>query len=107
MKHVMVRYTVRPESAEENVRLIRQVFDKLRQNAPDGLSYASYRLDDGVTFVHVASVADGDNHPLRQLSEFNAFTSTIRDRTDVAPVATTLHEVGRYTSASFMAPVLT
>ena len=106
MKHVMVRYTVRPEAAEENVRLIEAVFERLRQSSPDGLSYASYRLDDGVTFVHVASVADSDNNPLRQLSEFQLFTSTIRDRCDMAPVTATLHEIGRYTHSSFAAPVL-
>lgn len=76
--------------------LIRAVFEKLHQNAPDGLSYASYRLDDGVTFVHVATVADPANNPLQQLSEFHAFTSTIRDRCEVMPVTTVLHEVGRY-----------
>lgn len=96
MKHVMVRYTVRPDKAEENVRLISAVFARLHQNAPEGLAYASYRLDDGVTFVHVASVADTDAHPLRSLSEFNAFTSTIRERCDVAPVTTTLELIGSY-----------
>ena len=100
MKHVMVRYTVRPERAQENVQLIQRVFEKLQQNAPEGLAYASYCLEDGVTFVHVASVADSDNNPLRQLGEFNAFTSTIRDRTEVAPVTTTLAQIGHYTSAS-------
>ena len=106
MKHVMVRYTVRPDCAEENARLIGRVFEKLHQTAPDGLSYASYRMDDGVTFVHVASVADPDNNPLRQLSEFHAFTSTIRDRCEEAPVTTTLHEVGRYAHPSFASTVV-
>ena len=107
MKHIMVRYTVRPEAAEENVRLIEAVFERLRHGSPEGLSYASYRLDDNVTFVHDASVADSDNNPLRQLGEFHAFASTIGDRCDVAPVTTTLHEVGRYLHPSFAAPVLT
>ena len=97
MKHVLVRYTVRPECAEENTRLVERVFERLHQNAPEGLSYASFRLEDGVSFVHVASVADSENNPLRQLPEFHAFTSTIRERCDVAPVTTTLQEVGRYT----------
>ncbi|MEP6832549.1 MAG: hypothetical protein ABJB74_04105 [Gemmatimonas sp.] len=107
MKHVMVRYSVRPEHAEENIRLIEAVFERLRETAPDGLAYASYRLDDGVTFVHVASVADEGNNPLRRLTEFHAFTSTIRDRCDAAPVTTTMHQVGRYAAASFDAPALT
>lgn len=99
MKHVMVRYTVRAGKAEENVQLIEAVFRKLQLTAPEGLSYASYRLEDGVTFVHVASVANPDSNPLRQLSEFNAFTAGIRERCEVAPVTTTLIEVGRYVGA--------
>ena len=106
MKHVMVRYTVRPEAAAENVRLVEAVFGRLRADCPEGLSYTSYRLDDGLTFVHVASVADPDNSPLRHLSEFHAFTSTIRERSDAAPVTTTMHEVGRYTHTSLAVPAL-
>lgn len=98
MRHVMVRYTTRPDQADENARLIGDVFESLRQTAPAGLTYASYRLEDGVSFVHVASVDDADNHPLRQLAAFQAFTAGVRDRCDVPPVTTVLHEVGRYSS---------
>jgi hypothetical protein len=94
----MVRYTTRPERAEENAHLIEAVFESLRRSAPPGLAYASYRLDDGNSFVHVASVADPDNHPLRQLAEFNAFTAGVKDRCDAPPVTTVLHEVGRYSA---------
>jgi hypothetical protein len=96
MKHVMVRYTVRADQAEENARLIREVFESLRRTSPPGLRYASYRLDDGVSFVHIASVESPDNNPLRQLAEFNTFTAGVRDRCDVPPVTSTLHEVGSY-----------
>ncbi|MEP6619707.1 MAG: hypothetical protein ABJE47_10335 [bacterium] len=96
MKQIMIRYTVRQERADENTRLIEDVFESLRRGAPRGLTYASYRLDDGVTFVHVASISDPDNNPLRHLAAFQSFTAGIGDRCDAAPVTTILHEVGSY-----------
>ena len=98
MRHVMVRYTTRRDQADENARLIGDVFESLRREAPPGLSYASYRLDDGVSFVHVASTDDGESNPLRQLAAFNAFTAGVRERCEAPPVTTVLHEVGRYSS---------
>ena len=67
---------------------------------PPGLTYASYRLEDGVSFVHVASMDDPDNNPLRQLAAFQAFTAGVRDRCDAPPVTTVLNEVGRYSAAT-------
>jgi len=98
MRHVMVRYTTRQDCAEENARLIEVVFESLRKEAPPGLTYASYRLDDGVSFVHVASTESADSNPLRQLKAFHAFTAGVKDRCEVPPVTTVLHEVGRYSS---------
>jgi hypothetical protein len=33
------------------------VFDSLRKTAPAGIRYASYRLDDGVSFIHIVGSA--------------------------------------------------
>ena len=49
----MVRYTVHPEQAEENERLIKAILDEVGTVRPPGLRYAAYKLDDGVTFVHL------------------------------------------------------
>jgi hypothetical protein len=100
----MVRYTTRADQADENARLITEVFKSLRAAAPAGLTYASYRLEDGVSFVHVASMDDPDNNPLRQLAAFQAFTAGVRDRCDAPPVTTVLNEVGRYSGASATHP---
>ena len=99
MRHVMVRYTTHPDRAEENARLIEAVFEGLRRSAPPGLTYASYRLDDGASFVHVASMANPEQNPLRQLAEFNEFTAGIKDRCDAPPVTTVLNQVGHYSAA--------
>jgi hypothetical protein len=98
MKHVMVKYTTRPDQAEENARLITEVFASLRRTAPAGLTYASYRLDDGVSFVHIASVDDPDNNPLPQLAEFKTFVAGVRGRCENPPATSALHEIGSYSA---------
>lgn len=98
MRHVMVRYTVRKDQAEENARLIGEVFAALRRAAPPGLTYSAYTFDDGVSFVHVASMVDGANNPLQQLAEFKAFTAGVKERCEVPPATTTLREIGSYSA---------
>jgi hypothetical protein len=40
----MVRYTVKPERAAENVELVRAVYDELHGAQPAGLRYATFQL---------------------------------------------------------------
>jgi hypothetical protein len=94
MRQVMVRYRVKPEHAAENERLVRAVYDELRDAAPDDVQYATFRLDDGVTFVHVAFGNAGARLP--ELAAFRRFQEGIADRCDEPPVAATLSEVGSY-----------
>ena len=54
-KTLLVRYRTRPECAEENARLIRDVFTELAQDRPADFSYRTNRLDDGVSFVHAVT----------------------------------------------------
>jgi hypothetical protein len=97
MKRVMVRYKVKSDKAEENANYIRKVFEELNNNNPDGLRYASFRLDDGVSFVHIASIETGDgSNPLSESPAFKAFQEGIKDRCEEPPVAVDLHEVGSY-----------
>lgn len=96
MKQIMVRYKTQADRAEENARLIREVFESLRESAPAGVSYASYRLEDGVSFVHIASIDDPANNPLQSLAAFKAFTAGVKDRCEVAPVTSVLQELGSY-----------
>jgi hypothetical protein len=97
MKRVMVRYKVKPERVAENEQLVRAVYEELGRRQPDGLRYATFRLDDGVSFVHIASVetADGKS-PLQQIDAFARFTENIVDRCDEPPVTTALDEIGSF-----------
>ena len=95
MRQVMVRYKVKPGRVEENEALVRAVYEELHRTAPAGLRYATFRQDDGVSFVHVAQTEDGVN-PLSGVAAFARFQVGIGERCDEAPVVTVLHEVGAY-----------
>src|SRR4051812_31277940 len=95
MKRVMVRYRVKSGRVEENERHIAKVFEQLEREKPAGLRYVSFKLEDGVTFVHLVSVDDGVD-PLRALPAFKAFTESIVERCDEPPVAKRWSEVGSY-----------
>jgi hypothetical protein len=91
----VVRYRTKPESADENERLIRDVFAELADDQPGGLRYASFRLDDGVSFVHVA-VIEGAANPLQSSKAFARFQSDIGQRVEEGPTAADATIVGSY-----------
>ena len=97
MKRLMVRYKVKPEKVAENENFIAAVFNQLHREQPAGIRYASFKLDDGVSFAHVVSLEteDGSN-PLGALAKFKEFVADIADRCDEPPVAEELHELGSY-----------
>ncbi len=77
MSTVVVRYTPKSEQADENQGLVEAVFAELAEKQPDGLRYATLRLEDG-TFVHIADV-EGDN-PLSTTDAFAVFQAGIGER---------------------------
>jgi hypothetical protein len=97
MKTVMVRYKTKPDRAHENEQYIEKVFQELQKSRPEGVRYASFKLSDGVSFVHIAAIdtADGNN-PLTQSAAFKSFQAGIKDRCEEQPVATDLMEIGSY-----------
>jgi hypothetical protein len=95
MAQVMVRYKVKPDRAEENAALVRAVYEELHRSAPAGLQYATFVLEDGVSFVHLAT-HDGDDNPLARVEAFQRFQEHVRDRCDEPPVVSRLREVGSY-----------
>ena len=97
MRQVMVRYKVKPDRAAENEELVCAVYDELHRTEPAGLRCATFRLGDGVTFVHVAAheTEDGSN-PLAQVEAFGHFQENIGERCDEAPVVSELHEIGSF-----------
>jgi hypothetical protein len=95
MNHVIVRYKVKPERAAENEELVREVYAELHRTRPAGLRYATYRLEDGVSFVHVAA-AEAEPSPLLQVGAFKRFLEQLDDRCDERPVVTRVGRIGSY-----------
>jgi acyl dehydratase len=91
----VIRYRTTPESADENARLVRDVFAELNEEKPDGFRYSTFRLDDGVSFVHVAQL-DGDENPLTTSPAFAKFQSGLKDRCVEGPAPADATVVGTY-----------
>jgi hypothetical protein len=91
----VIRYRTKPECADENARLIAAVFEELAGHGTAGIRYTALRLDDGVTFVHIAAL-DGDDNPLDSSPAFAAFQSDIGSRLDEGPFPATATVVGSH-----------
>jgi len=97
MKATVVRYQAKPERADENQQLIEAVFAELEEREPKGFTYQAFRLEDGVSFVHVAIEHDIDDpDSLQDVPAFQAFLDGIADRCDIPPVAKGATIVGGY-----------
>jgi hypothetical protein len=96
MRQVMVRYKVKPDRVAENEELVRAVYDELGRVEPEGLRYATFRLEDGVSFVHLAIQTEDGPTPLAKLDAFQRFQANIRDRCDEPPAATDVNLIGSY-----------
>jgi hypothetical protein len=95
----MVRYRVKPGEAERNEQLVRAVYEELHRADPAGFRYATFRLDDGVSFVHIAE-SEGAENPLAEIEAFKEFQKGIADRCDEPPVVAELSEVGSFRFAA-------
>ncbi len=97
MRRVMVRYEVKPDRAAENEELVRAVYEELHRTQPAGLHYATFALEDGVSFVHLSSIdtEDGRN-PLSDVEAFARFQDGIGDRCVQAPAVVQLREIGSF-----------
>jgi hypothetical protein len=98
MATTVVRYQAKPERADENQRLIETVFAEFDERQPEGFTYKVFRLEDGVSFIHVViehdDVADSDS--LQAVPAFQAFVADIAERCDIPPVAMGATVVGGY-----------
>ncbi len=49
----MIRYKVRPDRAADNESLVKAVYEQLNRERPAELHYATFKLPDGVSFMHI------------------------------------------------------
>ena len=95
MRRVVVRYKTKPDRADENQALVENVFAELAATDPGGVRYATFRLEDGVTFVHIAEI-EGEDNPLGATAAFGEFQRDLADRCDEPPMALGATLVGSY-----------
>lgn len=91
---VMIRCTVRPDAVPRNLELLEAVYEELESVQPDGLRYATFRLDDKATFVAFVEL-DGPE-VLQPLEAFQRYRAALDEQCDEPSVMTMLHEVGSY-----------
>jgi len=92
----MIRYRVKPERAAENQQLVRAVYEELHETRPDGLRYTTLKLDDGVSFVHLAEHHEDSPNQLAPLATFKRFQEGIAERCDDPPVVSDVSTIGAY-----------
>ncbi len=88
----VVRYRTTPDLADENERLVGEVFAELAESKPDGLQYATSRLPDGVSFRDRRGVG---RRPTRVLTRLHRIQADIGSRCveGPAPAAATAIEL--------------
>jgi hypothetical protein len=89
----VVRYRTKP--GHENAKLVEEVFAELAADDPGGLRYVTFRVQDGVSFVHIVTT-EGDTNPLLSSPAFKRFQSEIGQRCEEGPVAMDAVIVGEY-----------
>jgi hypothetical protein len=84
-----VRYTAKPDRADENEALSRAVFAELKVKSPDHIAYALFR--NGLDFVHLfVNTESTDASALTELASFKAFSKDGNARYEAPPEVTRL-----------------
>ena len=98
MNAIVVRYQAKPERADENQNLIEAVFAELEAREAKGFTYQVFRLEDGVSFIHVVIEHDDVSEPdsLQDVPAFQTFVADIADRCEVPPLAMGATVVGSW-----------
>jgi|SRR5579863_1267109 len=97
MNRVIVSYQVKPEHAARNEELVREVYEELDREQPEGLRYATFKLDDGVTFIHIASNESGEQtSPLVGIAAFKRFQEGLPERAEQPSTRSQLIEIGSF-----------
>jgi hypothetical protein len=93
---IVVQYKPQPGKVDHNEELVRAVFAELAATNPEGIRYATLRLNDG-SFLHIADVA-ADPNPLSNVAAFGRFQEGIAERCEPGkePNAQPVAVIGNY-----------
>jgi hypothetical protein len=93
----LIRYKTKPETAGDNQRLVEKVYEELTARDPGGVHYATLRLEDGVTFLHLFTTdSDDAANTLGGIAAFAEFLRDLPQRCAEAPISQPVTVVGSY-----------
>jgi hypothetical protein len=93
----LIRYKTKPETANENQRLVEKVYAELTARDPGGVHYTTLRLEDGVTFLHLFTTdSDDAANTLGAIAAFADFLRDLPQRCAEPPIAQPVTVVGSY-----------
>jgi hypothetical protein len=96
-KKIVVRYKLKADRVKENEQLVRAVYRQLHERKPEGIRYATYKLADGLSFLHIAQYETEEaRKALTNLPAFGEFQAHIKDRCEELPIAGEAEEIGAY-----------
>lgn len=96
METTIVRYKLKPGRVEENEQLVKAVFRELHKESPEGFNYATFKMEDGLSFTHIVVNENSGSTPLTSLPAFKKFQEGIKDRCDELPLVSHVTEIGSY-----------
>ena len=96
-KKVVVRYKLKADRVEENELFVKAVYRQLYERQPEGIHYATYKLSDGVSFVHILKyTTEAAHETFTSLPAFRNFQAQARDRFEESPLVSSAEEIGAY-----------
>ena len=99
MGRTLIRYRLKPDHVERNEELVRATFEELHRAAPAGLRYTVFKLEDGVSFMHI-SESEGEESPLAGLASVQELRRELAERCEEQPVLAELTEIASYRAAA-------
>jgi hypothetical protein len=96
MTVTMIRATLKADAVADAEAAVKALFEALAEAKPDGVRYASSRLDDGETFVAIVALDDPTQNPLAAMPAFVAFQDALTDWLARPPTIEQLDVVGSY-----------
>jgi len=93
----LIRYKTKPETAGDNQRFVEKVYEELTARDPGGVHYATLRLEDGLTFMHLF-ITDSDEaaNTLGGIAAFAEFLQDLPQRCAELPTTQPITVVGSY-----------
>jgi len=97
MKKGLIRYKVKANKVSENEQLVKDVYKQLHEKKIEGVRYTTFKLEDGVTFVHIYfHESEQASKEFSSLPAFKKFQENINDRCDEYPLSSSASIIGSY-----------